>query len=145
MPRIIVGLREAALTAHNPWPKRRARGSRSKGLAYERKVQRALRRSFPRAFCGQWIVFEDANGRGYAQPDAYALRHADILLLEAKLSYRESAWEQMRRLYVPLLEFIYARPVTCVLVTKYSPATPEPRIHDLASAVDGSVWHWLGQ
>jgi len=146
MPRQIRGLERAELIPESPWPKKRARGSRSKGLAYERQLHKALRKRFGEAArCGQWIRFLDGAGWGHAQPDAYILRESDILLLEAKLSYRATAWNQMRGLYVPLLDRLYHRPIVCVQVTRFAGQIEEPKVATLDAAVDGSVLVWLGR
>jgi len=71
------------------------------------------------------------------------LRPEGILLLEAKLSYRASAWDQMRLLYAPLLQHIFSARVDCVLVTKYLPRCDEEVVVDPAALADGVVWHWM--
>jgi hypothetical protein len=58
---------------------------------------------------GQWFVFEDANGVGYAEADC-VLRVASIrlvLLFECKRTHSDVGLVQLGHLYKPLLEFLF--------------------------------------
>ncbi len=81
----------------------------------EKELRREARGEF---FPSQWLQFVDANGPGFAQPDFYFVRPDSVLCIECKLTQHPVAWEQLRGLYAPLLEKLYARPVVCVQVCK---------------------------
>lgn len=83
------------------------RGLRAKGLAYERKVGKALLLDHPNALLGQWIYFEDFKGPGVAQPDILLTLGNSLHIIECKLSYKEEAEEKIRRVYGTLLRHIY--------------------------------------
>jgi hypothetical protein len=67
---------------------------------------------------GQWIRFVDHNGPGYCQPDHFIVQNACVLCFECKLSQTEYATNQLFGLYLPVLQFIYKRPVVCFQVFK---------------------------
>ena len=74
---------------------------------------------------GQWLEFEDANGRGMAQPDFWATSEGHILLVEAKLSLVDAS-AQVLGLYRPLLESLTGLPVRCLVVVKWLRPGLEP-------------------
>lgn len=92
-------------------------GSRAKGKRFEKRVGRELKRILGNRAAdlllmpARWIWFEDEGGPGWAQPDFFIVLPDSIALLECKLTQRASAWNQMADLYVPLLDWIFDRPV----------------------------------
>lgn len=110
-----------------------------------------LRRSLPSVPCylSQWIEFEDLNGHGYAQPDAYLVLADKLLLFETKLSERDGAYAQLR-LYAELLEHIFELPSVRVQVCKSLRPGRRNEISGLARILEAEpgpvnyVWHWLG-
>src|SRR4249919_967845 len=117
--RKIIGLKWALLSSRSPWPKKHRFSSlQKKGLGYERKVGRELRRRFGEVHSNQWIEFFDLNGRGFAQPDHYIVCDDAVLVFECKLSQQEAGLVQIGELYRPLLRKIYDRPVIGVLACK---------------------------
>lgn len=123
--RSISGLRSAALLHASPFAaKRELRSPYKRGLAYERKVGRTLQRlnrtgRLPgELHLGQWISYNDANGHGYAQPDAYLVADGHVLLAEVKLTQTDAAEQQLQRLYKPLLQQLYGLPVLCLQVCR---------------------------
>lgn len=102
----------------------RARGQKARGLKFEREVEAELARRgrqplapeeldtapqgpAPTFVRGPWIGFEDAAGRGLAQPDFIL---PDLgLVLEVKLSETPRAFEQLFSLYIPLLNVLLPR------------------------------------
>lgn len=132
----------------------RARGSRAAGLAYERKLAKAIGSDFPLAFHGQWYEFEDAAGHGYCQPDIVIPQDRFVVCVEVKLSAQDSAWLQARGLYKPILEHVYRKPCICIVATKYlrSERAGDIIATSLADAVTSAevlnvqpLWHWIGQ
>ena len=147
--RTIQSLEWAKLAPMGPWgnKKPRAKGVKAKGLAYERKVGVELSRlvsSDLYVHSGQWIHFQDSQGLGWAQPDYYIVADNGILLLECKLSQKREAWDQLRNLYAPLLEFIYGTQVLCTQVCKHLSFDDGSIVTDFAQLRDGSTWHWMG-
>ena len=118
--RTIRGLRwvRPAATAPHPPPSPR-RGAKLKGIQWENRVARELQSVWgPKCLHGQWLEFEDSNGRGYAQPDFILQGQDHVLCVEAKLSWIE-AERQVLGLYAPLLRELYELPVRSVVVVKY--------------------------
>lgn len=81
-------------------------------------MAKRLRRDYPGMRHEQWLRFVDDAGPGCAQPDLFLVLPTHVLLLEVKLTHTEFAWPQMEGLYVPLLEYVFERPVTTVQVCK---------------------------
>ena len=98
---------------HSPWPIPHPRGSRARGMAFERAVGKELKTRFPLIplKSGQWFRFSDSLGTSHAQPDHYLIFPQLILLLECKLKQNTTAEEQLLHLYRPILEYTYHRPV----------------------------------
>lgn len=150
--RAVVGLRWAELSSKAPWPRlRRRKGAKARGLAYERKLGLFLSKKYPSAtHLGEWFHFLDANGSGYAQPDAYVVFPSLVVAFECKLTQTVRAELQLRELYLPLLAHVYSRPVVGVQVCKYLVAEPGERLikGPEAAFAKGDLtiwtWHWLG-
>lgn len=92
-------------------------------------------------FHGQWIRFKDSLGFGHAQPDHYVVMSDRVLLFEDKLSQTVEARAQCLGLYVPLLQFIYKRPVCAIQVFKNWRYTTVCLDHPL-QATPGELHHW---
>ncbi len=154
--RKIRGLKWAELRSEAPFKKSRPRRSALKrGLAYEKVVGRELKRQIGdgslkgELFLGQWILFSDAGGIGWAQPDAYVLMEDRILLLEAKLTQSDAAVPQLLSLYLPLLRQIYNLPILCAQVCHNLRYIPKKLVESpqelLANPGPGVfVWHFIG-
>lgn len=81
---------------------------------------------------------------GYAQPDAFVLLENKVLLLEAKLTQSDQAEAQCTKLYVPLLERIYGRPVVSAQVFKnirYETPTMVESLEELTQREGHWQWH----
>lgn len=142
--RIIQGLRSVEMIAPPPGLnfRRRPKGSKGKGVAYERKFHEFIKGKFAKPNLGQWLRFFDASGEGFAQPDVFILRPLDVLLFECKLSQKASAWDQMRFLYVPLLEHLFQLPITCVQVCKNLRCDDGTIVLDFQEISDGKTFLW---
>lgn len=89
----------------NDGPKRRIF---EKGLRYEERVLEQLKELYGDAVVPKpWISFKDFWGRGLAQPDAIILPPGAGVVVEVKLSYKDSAEHKMRRLYGRLASHIW--------------------------------------
>ena len=120
--RCISNLRWAELAETPPQhPKGRLRGTKARGMQYERQFQRMISSSLPseaQLKHAQWIEFEDSNGKGFAQPDCYLVLRSRIVCFECKLTETLSGYAQLSKLYAPLLREIYQRPIVLVLACK---------------------------
>ena len=126
-----------------------------RGLAYERKVGRFLKREVQTGRLdgelrlGQWILFADQFGVSWAQPDAILIQEKMILLMECKLTQTDSVKPQLLSLYLPLLRFIYNRPIVCLQICKQLRHAPEKEVDDPQELLRYPgpgvfTWHYLG-
>ena len=153
--RRVRGLKWVELRQEQPFKKSRPRRSALKrGLAYEKKVTRELKRQVHdgrlegELFIGQWIQFSDQYGISWAQPDAYILMENRILLLEAKLTQADSAVPQLLSLYLPLLRSIYELPILCIQVCRNLRYVPRKLVESPQEVLQNPgpgvfVWHFI--
>lgn len=119
-------------------------------MSYQRRVGKFLLMGVPneRLFAGQWISFVDSNGFGYAQPDFYVVWPDFILCFECKLSQCPEGFSQISQLYRPLLEKIYSRPVSGVLVCKFLTEEPKEQVSPSGFRAirpgTETLWHFMG-
>ncbi len=148
--RFIVDLYSAEACSRPPGiPKSRARGRKAAGLRYERELANAI----PRAKHGQWFRFVDKNGLGVCQPDLLLRTQFGIAILESKYTWTETGHMQLDRLYIPVVEKVWARtPAFGIVVCKVlGPGVhPDWICRDLATAIGRAasgrktVLHWIG-
>lgn len=147
--RAIAGLLWAAETPAGPFgPQKRRKGTKRQGLGYEKKIAKAL----PRARFNPWFHFVDANGSGYCQPDfIQELLDGSLLILEAKLTDTPTAYEQIERLYRPILQHIYPdRSILGMVICKNLAQGSRGVYTDLEAAIGAArkgvvpTFHWLG-
>lgn len=155
--RVLKGLTSAKITeppkiyAERP----KLKGSRAKGITYERMVGRRLQERINKGeipaelVSSQWFSFFDSVGPGYCQIDHYLICPGFIILIECKLTQSDSAPDQMDKLYRPILEMIYGVPVVCVQVCKNLRKYPPNAIGDITDLVFKPrrgihTWHYLG-
>jgi len=153
-PRILKGLKWAAVADRNPYPgPRRLKGSAAAGIAFQNKVSQFLQGQIDRKllegklYSDLWLMFEDSKGNGFAQPDHFILQPEQIVLFECKLSQNSVAWTQMDLLYKPLLEHLFKRPVLGIQVFKRM-RYEEPHRHRISkhkelSFCDGAIWPFV--
>jgi len=99
---------------------------------------------------GQWIKFKDSLGEGHAQPDHYVVLPSMVILIECKLKQNTSAEDQLLRLYRPLLEFLYKRPVftiQCFRHWRFRPNVfeikhPQELVNHPRDGI--FMWHYMG-
>ena len=96
------------------WIQRRATGAKAQGLAYERKLARAI----PQARHGPWFWYTRPSGGGWCQPDLLLVGPRGALVLEAKLTWRPDAHTKLRLLYQPVVEMALGLPTWGVQVCK---------------------------
>lgn len=93
----------------------RPRGAKAQGLRYERGLALTLAPAFRH---GQWFEYEDGIGRGYCQVDFLRVDADRVIALEAKYTWTIEGHWQLERLYIPIVERVYARPAVGVVVCK---------------------------
>lgn len=107
----------------SPHPKKTGRMKKSvrEGLAFEAKVQEALKGMFPQAehFPSQWLSFEFDGKIRHAQPDHYIKLRKGLLIFEVKLRHTPRSCAQLLR-YGELLHQVYPHlPIFLIEVFKY--------------------------
>ena len=116
------------------------------GLRYEKSIGKVI----PEAKRGQWIEFEDQNGRGFAQPDFLFECDTRVVVLEAKYTWTPAGHEQLERLYIPLVGLITGQKVSGIVICKKLVSQMQGRAVfvalDSALAWQGKscVLHWAG-
>lgn len=136
-----------------------------RGKAYERAFQAFLNGACTdgtsplhgaKLRAGQWLRFEDESGKSWAQPDFYALQPAFGLLwlFETKLTYVDTAVEQLGQLYGPLLAALYPnlgqmRIVVCRDLAGSSSGLMPRAFRTLEAIVEAPsashyIWNWRG-
>lgn len=89
----------------------RHRGRRLLGVKYERRVHAWLSARFGVDYMpSQWLRYRAADGKvRWCQPDGvYVERSTKTLtIIEVKYSHTETAWWQLFRLYLPVLERLF--------------------------------------
>jgi len=137
--------------------KKAATTAQQEGLTFQKKAFKCLKEAISRGylqgelFVEPWFEFEDANGPGFAQPDAYILPEDDeapIILIECKLTQVSKGWAQMKQLYAPLLAQYYNRPILHVQAAKkLSNVNRVAMVKPWALPLDETkpmLWHFLG-
>jgi len=131
------------------------KGMAAKGKTYERKVNAALTRLVQdgeiegELWVGPWFRFVDANGPGWAQPDALIRQPNGIIIIESKLKQTTAAIPQIE-LYGGLAERMFGLPWRGVAVFKF-PTLKRDSDWITGPSVVSSLrerttyhWHFLG-
>ena len=98
-------------------------------MKYELAAHEHFRSLFPGWRANQWIHFSDASGARWCQPDGFADLGDRLLLVEFKYQHTAEAWEQLRLVYGPLLEYIFGKRVVILETVKWfdcAVVCPEP-------------------
>lgn len=134
-------------------PKQPRKASVKRGLAYEKKVGRSIKRRNGELggdlYIGQWLLFKDKNGHGKAQPDIYIVYPELIVIIECKLTQTDSVVPQLLQLYLPLIKKLYDRPAVCLQVCKNLRYKPRKLIGDVTELINNPgpgiwTWHFIG-
>lgn len=136
------GFRPAGSVADVRWEpegpfkrKRRLRGSRGRGVAYERKVLDELRTRYPGALVASpWFRYREQGSSEWhwCQPDALLVDAVErlVILVEVKLSHTVQAYWQTKLLYEPVLRWLFipgAWSLATLEITRwYDPSVPFP-------------------
>ena len=127
---------------------RRPRGAKSKGLAYERALAKALGPSWKH---GLWFQYQTENGTFYCQPDFFGIYRGATYIIECKYTWVAGAFDKLRALYIPVLEKALAQQAFGIVVCKT--LTPEAllvveTVQEAVAHADRHcvpTWHWLGK
>lgn len=155
---VVSNLHSAKLLGERPKciPMGRLRGTKAAGMRFQRAVGAALEAKLGHdILLGPWFEYIDCGVRRYCQPDFIILRllHAYLVVIEAKLTWNFEAYEQLRRLYVPVVRQFYNLPVYSMLaVRNLTRETPKSAIFsDFDKALAATApqvcptWHYLGR
>jgi hypothetical protein len=145
-----------------PYPTTKSSGTRARGITYERRVGRLLRReaaaigadfrdhewlrlqpeSSPALADAQYASVPSSDDCLWLQPDFVIDTPGGLLLFEAKLTFCEAAFDQLERYKRVLTQYgRETRPITPVLVCRnLTPSAPEP-ITRFDDVVPWAVWH----
>lgn len=137
MTRQVQGLEWAKWAAAPAFARGRPRLSKPQraGLAFQRKVGKALVHFGSCCREGAWISYRDRGGLGLAQPDVMLVLPEGVLVLEIKLKFTLRAIPQLDALYVPLLQHLFPdRPIWRAVLCKH--AAPEISAFHTFPAVD---------
>lgn len=151
------GIIQAQACSRPPWAKPlRGRGAKAAGRTYEKALAHAL----PGAKQGQWWHYTTTTGSHWCQTDVLlATTDDEIVILEAKLTLTARAFEQIERLYKPVVAKATKRAVLGVVVCKNLVKRSEmatilgrtpPICDNLTDALAMSMYctpvlHWLGR
>lgn len=114
-------------------PRSRSRGVKALGRRYEIAVSRQLG---PSATRGIWWSYRDANGPGLCQTDFVIEGEFWVVILECKHTWTVEGMEQLRDLYIPVVEMATDKKVVGVQVCKHLIPEYSGRVYDsLESAV----------
>ena len=152
--RTIVDLRWARELDERPKciPKGRPRGVKKLGVRYERAFGEAVVRRFPEAKLAQWFEFEDANGHGYCQTDVLVEFGNVVVVVECKLTHVLQGYVQLRKLYTPIVERVYGKPVKGIITVRY--LTRKSDVSEIVDSFGAAIlrsngkiptFHWLGE
>lgn len=124
-------------------PLARLRGVKAKGITFEKRVGKVLRGLFDDVRSGTWFEYHTQTRSGVCCMDHFVLLRDRIILVECKLSEKDTAWKQMA-LYAPLLAAHYQLPVARVQAARHL-RTGRRLIDDVALAKPDAehLWHVL--
>lgn len=136
--RRITRLQHAEMLAEWPEniPRPRPRGVKALGSRYEAAVSRQLG---PEAKRGQWWRFADANGPGLCQTDFCIFGDIWLVILECKHTWTEEGMDQLRELYLPVVEMATSKRMIGIQVCKHLvPGHTGPVYDSLEAAVNAA-------
>jgi len=116
--------------------RRKPKGRKAQGVRYEQRAHAHFRDLYGERYIhSQWFQFQEAglNPR-YCELDGLLIRpkQGRLILLEMKYSHTANAWWQTRKLYSPILRFLFPAELwelsVCEVTKWYDPAVafPEP-------------------
>jgi hypothetical protein len=143
---VSIGAARVQVQIHPGMSAAKANGIRYEWQVYEwlRELMAPLSQPIHIQHC---IHFSDDNGYRTVIPDAFTVFHDIVVLFEVKSQHMPETWWQCEKLYKPLLEAIFDRPVFCVEIVKtYDPQMPFPcevkMIDDLVEWMENPQCPW---
>lgn len=120
MHRQVKDLLWAKTSERGPWgTARRLTPIQRQGLRYEARFGDHLRALGEIPLSSQWFEFQDLEGPGFCQTDHLIVRPDEVLIFECKRSYRPWVWDQLLRLYRPIVEEVFELPVRVAAACLY--------------------------
>ena len=114
-------------------------GTRGRGLTYQHRVGKVLQplaKDLGWAFYAEEWIYHGA----WLQPDFILISPSNAaLILDAKLTFTESAWPQLARYAAALSAWGYG--TTCIQVCRNLTPSAPPAVADFVDLDDQSVWH----
>lgn len=129
---------------HVTWTERRnlsvvALGeTKRRGLRYEAAVTEMLTREFPIDFHSQpAFAFRSGLRTRVCIPDGLLLRSHDAILFEIKIQHMPEAWWQLRKLYQPVVERWWEKPIqVCEIVKSFDPSMGFPEEPVICASIE---------
>lgn len=96
------------------------KGKALEGIKYQARVHAAAGVLSGNVFEEQWIKFRDGSSIHHCRPDTIVEQWDRVVVIESKLSLRQlSKGLAQLRLYRPILEYIFNKPVVGILAFKH--------------------------
>ena len=148
---------EAKFLERGPvFKKKRVRGLKAEGLAYEKKLVAALQELAPKALWHvPWFSYKESEDDRlrYCSPDILTMSpDGTVLIIEAKRSCLLSAYTKLQDLYLPIVQKAFPEGTNfrCVQVFRYltkatllaKPVAPLKKIFDADQPAIFGI-HWI--
>ena len=114
--------------------RRKPKGRKAQGVRYEKRAHEHFNELFgDRYINSQWFQFKEPDTKArYCEIDGLLIRpkQGTIIILEMKYNHTSDAWWQTRRLYEPIIKFLFPEQLwevaICEVVKWFDPATKFP-------------------
>lgn len=98
-------------------------GRRAQGVRYEKRVHQEFGERYPGYLPSPWFQYFDREGEKWCQCDGLLINpwQGQISIIEAKYQHTEVAYEQLFKIYLPVVASIFGGiyKVACVEVVKW--------------------------
>jgi hypothetical protein len=117
------------------------KGLAGKGTRFETKFIKQLKELIMekgidcKVGAGVWFKFEDEVKVGFCQVDCLLVFPTYAIILECKLTQTKLAWEQLTKLYHPIVSHILKRPVYTMQVCCNLQVRPNLKVWDLEAFI----------
>lgn len=114
-------LRHAEFVSTGPFMSEpKLKGAALEGIKYQARVHSAALCLSGNIYNEQWIRFRDGSSIHHCRPDTIVEQWDRVVVIESKLSLRQlpKGLAQLR-LYKPVLEYIFDKPVVTILAFKH--------------------------
>ena len=103
-------------------------GAKAAGLRFEKQVVKSLEQKYSGFISGIPFQYKtEYADKVICIPDGFLLYGKEIIVIEIKLRHTIDAWFQLRKLYSPVLQKVFSRPVRMMEICKvYEPGVVFP-------------------